>query len=406
MGDVLDPSSPVFDCLDVAKVVLDGLRKQGDVEEDGDIWKWLRTPPRNTVLRVNTSQMSREEAIQILEGLVGENRPVLAHPTMPEVISIPGRWASSGASFSPCPRAVIVGSGCGVAVLRGAEVFAPGILATPADMVAGERVSVWADVRGSCLRGAKSFKGESYFVGNGTAKVSRENLFSGSDVKVVGIGVEMEERLFDCPSLNSAALPPSLMLQNFPSILAVDRLDPKPGERILDMCAAPGGKTCHIAARLNGKGLVVALDKTKAKIDSIKKNCTRQKVDCVVETYVMDATKTLKDEGECEPGNSSKKAEDAKPTQNSVDREESESRDEERNCMSEPPPWPPALFDRVLLDAPCSALGQRPQFYNPMKEKELASFPKIQRKLFKTAALHLKPGLSFLPFQSIIFSLT
>ena len=383
MGGVFDPSSPVFGCLDVAGVMLEGLRRQGEVDDEKDIWRWLRTPPRNTVLRVNTSRISREEAIQILAGLVGENRPIIAHPTMPEVIYIPGSWGSSEASLSPCPRAVIVGSGCGIAVLRGAEVFAPGILSTPPDLVAGEKVSVWADVRGACLRGAKSFNGESFFVGNGTAKVSRENLFSGSEVKV-GIGVEMEERLFDCPSLNSATLPPSLMLQNFPSILAVDRLDPKPGERILDMCAAPGGKTCHIAARLNGKGVVVALDKTKAKIDSIKKNCTRQKVDGVVETFVMDATKTLKDE--CEPGKSIK-AEDANED------ERSESRDEEGSRIPFPPPWPPALFDRVLLDAPCSALGQRPQFYNPMKEKELASFPKIQRKLFKTAAFHLKPGI-------------
>merc|ERR1719150_3540666 len=60
--------------------------------------------------------------------------------------------------------------------------------------------------------------------------------------------------------------------------------------------------------------------------------------------------------------------------------------------MPGPPPWQPALFDRVLLDGPCSALGQRPQFYNPMKEKELNSFPKIQRKLFKIAAQHLKPA--------------
>ena len=395
MEEVLDPSSPVFNCTEVAGVLLEGLKRQGEVKEEKDIWKWLRTPPRNTVLRVNTSQISREEAIQILRGLVGEDRIVEAHPTMAEVISIPGRWGcSSEVLFNPCPRSVIVGSGCGVAVLRGAEVFAPGILSTPADLLAGERVSVWADVRGTCLRGAKSFSGESYFVGNGVARVSREGLFSSSEAKI-GIGVEMEERLFDCPSLNSADLPPSLMLQNFPSILAVDRLDPKPGERVLDMCAAPGGKTCHIAARLNGNGTVVALDKTKAKIDSIRKNCTRQNVDGVVETYVVDATKTLKDEEKLEAGKSTK-AEDADLAQ--------DIGCEEASNMAGPPPWHPALFDRVILDAPCSALGQRPQFYNPMKEKERASFPKIQRKLFKTAASHLKPG-SFFHCHCQIFSL-
>merc|ERR1712130_306278 len=56
------------------------------------------------------------------------------------------------------------------------------------------------------------------------------------------------------------------------------------------------------------------------------------------------------------------------------------------------PPFPEDYFDRILLDAPCSGLGQRPQFYNKIKMKELRSFPKIQRKLFSSAIRLLKPG--------------
>merc|ERR1712106_530837 len=56
------------------------------------------------------------------------------------------------------------------------------------------------------------------------------------------------------------------------------------------------------------------------------------------------------------------------------------------------PPYPPGHFDRILVDAPCSGLGQRPQFYNKMKLKELNSFPKIQKKLFATAVRLLKAG--------------
>jgi len=353
------PSSQVFDCDTVARVMLEGLRSQSEVVAEEDAWKWLRTPPRNTVLRVNTSQMSREEALDILDGLVGDNRAV-AHPTMQDVISIPGRWGWDGSHLTthPCSRAVVVGSGCGVAVLRGAEVFAPGILSAPADMVAGERVAVLADVRNTCLKGAKSFSGETYFVGNGVAQISREQLFSGSDAKT-GIGIKMEQRIFDCPSLNSADLPSSLMLQNLPSIMAVDHLDPQPGERILDMCAAPGGKSCHIAARLCGKGVVVALDKTKAKVESIRKNCTRQKVDNVVETFVIDATKTLKEEEELSSPINGERSSSPLPYPPPT-------------CpppTCPPPPWPPAQFDRVLLDAPCSALGQAPVLQSNERER-------------------------------------
>ena len=67
--NMFTPSSQVFDCYTVGRVMLEGLRSQSDVEDEEDAWKWLRTPPRNTVLRVNTSQMSREEALYILDGL-------------------------------------------------------------------------------------------------------------------------------------------------------------------------------------------------------------------------------------------------------------------------------------------------------------------------------------------------
>jgi len=50
------------------------------------------------------------------------------------------------------------------------------------------------------------------------------------------------------------------------------------------------------------------------------------------------------------------------------------------------PPYPCGTFDRILLDAPCSALGQRPQFVVRMNLKELQSYPRLQRKLFTTVS--------------------
>ena len=46
------------------------------------------------------------------------------------------------------------------------------------------------------------------------------------------------------------------------------------------------------------------------------------------------------------------------------------------------PPYPPCTFDRILLDAPCSALGQRPVVNNPSHLSEITSFPPLQKKLF------------------------
>ena len=50
------------------------------------------------------------------------------------------------------------------------------------------------------------------------------------------------------------------------------------------------------------------------------------------------------------------------------------------------PPYPSGTFDRILLDAPCSALGQRPQFVVRMNLKELQSYPRLQKKLFTTVS--------------------
>ena len=133
---------------------------------------------------------------------------------------------------------------------------------------------------------------------------------------------------------------------------------------MFDMCAAPGGKTTHIAQKMKNTGLVVACDKSNNKIKTILANCARLGV-TNVRAFAMDSTKCL-----------------------AVGENTRSISSEESVC----PPFPGEYFHRILLDAPCSALGQRPQFYNKMKIKELDSFPKIQRKLFSTAVRLLAPG--------------
>lgn len=69
---------------------------------------------------------------------------------------------------------------------------------------------------------------------------SHFNLYSS------GVGIRMTDGVYIAPSL-SGVLPSLVFPQNLPSIVCSHVLDPQPGERVLDMCAAPGGKTTHIA---------------------------------------------------------------------------------------------------------------------------------------------------------------
>ena len=67
----------------------------------------------------------------------------------------------------------------------------------------------------------------------------------------------------------------------------------KPGMRIIDACAGAGGKTLHLAALLEGRGRIIALDTEEWKLDELKKRARRGGVQ-TVETRVIDSSKVIK----------------------------------------------------------------------------------------------------------------
>ncbi|XP_037366583.1 tRNA (cytosine(72)-C(5))-methyltransferase NSUN6 isoform X2 [Talpa occidentalis] len=249
----------------------------------------------------------------------------------------------------------IVGAQCGNAVLRGAHVYVPGIVSASKFMKAGDVISVYSDVKGKCKKGAKEFDGTKVFLGNGVSELSRKEIFGGLP-ELKGIGVRMTEPVYLSPSFDNL-LPGYVFLQNLPSAVVTHVLDPQPGEKILDLCAAPGGKTTHIAALMHDQGEVIALDKISNKVEKIKQNALLLGL-YSIRAFCFDGTKALKfnmdTEGE--------------------------------------PPFLPESFDRILLDAPCSGMGQRPNMACAWTLKEVTSYQPLQRKLFTVAVQLLKPG--------------
>lgn len=320
------------------------------------------TPPAYTTLRINSLESNKDEIFQHIQREISKiykdrdrDDPVMyIHPKLSEVIVIESRGPNYHHERSD--KEVIVDLACGMAVLRGADIFVQGIMGAPTGMQVGDKVSVYSDVDGQCKKGLiKPFTGKKIYVGNGVTKVSREELFcSGKDLS--GVGILMTEPLYEAPSLMEFC-PHLVFPQNLPSIVCSLVLNPQPGETILDMCAAPGGKTSHIATLIKNKGRVIAFDKTIQKIEKIKKNCNNWKITCV-EPYVCDATKSV----------------------------------DEAADLSGGPPYPPGCFDRILLDGPCSALGQRPAYISKLNSNSLKSYPTYQRKIFTKAVDLLKPG--------------
>ncbi|WP_340022659.1 RsmB/NOP family class I SAM-dependent RNA methyltransferase [Paenibacillus sp. FSL K6-1096] len=136
-----------------------------------------------------------------------------------------------------------------------------------------------------------------------------------------------------------------------PSAMApVELLDVQPGDRVLDLCAAPGGKSTQIAAKLQGEGLLVTNDLHPERTKALAKN---------LELYGV---------------------------RNGIVLNESP----ERIAAAFP-----RFFDRILIDAPCSGEGMFRKDEDMVRQWEPETpdkYAEMQREILQTAATALKPG--------------
>lgn len=142
-----------------------------------------------------------------------------------------------------------------------------------------------------------------------------------------------------------------ITIQDESSMLVANVLQPKTNDKILDSCAAPGGKTTHIAEKLGNTGQVIALDLHEHKVKLISQTASRLQLTNVT-AKVMDA----------------------------------------RNVLEH---FLPDTFDRILVDAPCSGLGvlrRKPDMKYTKKEEDIFSLQKIQKELLEKIAPLLKKG--------------
>ncbi len=140
-------------------------------------------------------------------------------------------------------------------------------------------------------------------------------------------------------------------IQGESSQLIAYLLAPEPQERILDACAAPGGKTCHIAELMNDSGMVVALDASVRGVAKIRENAGRLYLQSI-EAAQADVTNGLSD----------------------------------RLCLP---------YDRVLVDAPCSGLGTlraHPEIKWRRQESDIERLSRLQMKILHCVVRYLKPG--------------
>ena len=127
-------------------------------------------------------------------------------------------------------------------------------------------------------------------------------------------------------------------------------LNPKKGEKILDACSSPGGKTTYIAQIVDNEAEIEAWDLHESRIKLVEQNAKRLGID-IIETKVNDATKYNEDYFE--------------------------------------------KFDRILLDVPCLGLGvlkRKPDIKWQRKKDDIEIISKIQYEILNTCSKYLKQG--------------
>jgi len=152
-------------------------------------------------------------------------------------------------------------------------------------------------------------------------------------------------RIVDLPGFQEG----DCSVQDETAMAASELLAPQPGEHVLDLCAAPGTKTGHLAELMKNEGHIVAADVDHERLQRIADNAERLGITIIEPiTIPHDATEL-----------------------------------------------PIGPFDAALVDAPCSntgVLGKRPEVRTRLKPSDLRELPTIQLRLAKLAANALKPG--------------
>lgn len=124
-------------------------------------------------------------------------------------------------------------------------------------------------------------------------------------------------------------------------------LDPNPGERVLDLCCAPGGKTTHVAQLMRNRGTLLAVDINEEKLGLVDENCRRLGIE-IVNAIQDDGTSFESD-----------------------------------------------AFDRIIVDAPCSGTGvlaRRVDSRWRKTERQILELRDVQKRLLENAVNLLKTG--------------
>ncbi len=312
--------------LDYDTRLLDALRRVYG-QSLGLFIESVGSPGRRLYVRVNTL---RVEPGVLLDRLA--ERGVEAHrdEVLPEAVyfRVEGPFRVDRGD-----KVVVASKEAAESVALGANLYAPGVVKCPGDVRRGDEVTV---VTRSGLP-----------VGEGVAARDCREVIGSRRGLVVEVfrSLYRTVRVRELPEFAEGLVYP----QSLPAMYVARQLEPAPGELVVDLCAAPGGKTGHVVELSGGGARVIAFDRSRGKVERMREELSRLGHLPSVEAWVADS-----------------------------------------RYADEDFPW--LRPDKVIVDPPCSALGVRPKLEDRKSYGDVLALMNYQLQFLRAASRMVKPG--------------
>ncbi len=287
----------------------------------------LETPPRRLYVRVNTLKVSVEEYLDLA---AAHGYRLYVDEEIPEAL-----WAPVEGPMRPrrYPGRVVADKRAAESVLMGSDLYAPGVVMV-GGFSRGDMVSVYSE--------------NGVHVGSGIAFMNPEEMVKsrrGLAVRVVE-PVWRSYRVHDLPGYREGLI----YGQSISSMYVAHLLEPEPGDRIVDMTAAPGGKISHVVQLAGGRVEAVAVDRP-SKEETLRETLSRLSMDRFVRVIGGDSRRLTR----------------IYPSLRS---------------------W----ASKVIVDPPCTNIGVRPKVYERRTRRDVRNAALYQRSILYEAVKVAAPG--------------
>ena len=284
----------------------------------------LARPSKRFAIRTTTTKISREELSEIFNE---EGWKVSNHPYLDEMLTIETKGPNIVPYLSSTPR-MIIDKIAAESVLVGSDLFGVGIRRMPKFDI-GDQISLLSP--------------KEQIVAIGVSRIDSKT------PKSKGIAVFNKKSFYNVPSIRNMGLLESGLAQSqsIPASYVSHLLEPKEGDVIVDLCAAPGGKSTSASLLSNNKAKIIAFDRSKKRLRKMEDIVRNQELSNI-QMIKADSIQYIKEHT--------------------------------------------VKADKVIVDPSCSAIGVRPKIFDDTTNSDVLNSANYQKSFLWAASKIVRKG--------------